>query len=233
MEFKADSVLGKKEDLLSTFYLDDIEDTAMTYYLVDVENTANHWMESMRPEENKKVFLFYTEPNRHISYADLDKILKGNINLSMLLCKKGANALDFQLATYLGMLIATAKEKDRFVILSNDRGYDVICHFWSEKGFHVERRSFICEKTNSTASSNELKPKSISDQCIELIQNHLPKDEKEYAKCIFSILDKQKRSNLQIIYQSIIKKFGQKQGLSIYKHVKPLIKKIQDMLTET
>lgn len=48
------------------------------------------------------------------------------------------NALDFQLATYLGSYIKKDDEK-RIFIISGDLGFDAICDFWKSRNVIIKR----------------------------------------------------------------------------------------------
>lgn len=114
---------------------------SMTFFLVDVENVGSYWIDYLLLGNFSplKVLLFFSEPGPRLSYFDLCRIEKGRFDFSCFLCEKGENALDFQLSTYLGFLLASARSGERFIILSNDHGYDVACRFWRKQGYFVDR----------------------------------------------------------------------------------------------
>ena len=49
-----------------------------------------------------------------------------------------ANALDFQLSTYLGACVQKHPEK-KYYIISKDSGYDYVCDFWKNTNVYVKR----------------------------------------------------------------------------------------------
>lgn len=57
---------------------------------------------------------------------------------------KTANALDFQLCSYLGYLIRGGS-KSSYCILTNDKGFDAAVSFWAEKGIKIYRHSLAAE----------------------------------------------------------------------------------------
>jgi NTP pyrophosphatase (non-canonical NTP hydrolase) len=54
----------------------------------------------------------------------------------------GKNALDFQLSYYMGYISARQPE-GRFVVVSNDKGYDAMLEHARELGFDAQRRGFV------------------------------------------------------------------------------------------
>lgn len=48
------------------------------------------------------------------------------------------NALDFQLSSYLGACIHKNPDH-KYYIVSRDKGFDCVCHFWRDKSVLVKR----------------------------------------------------------------------------------------------
>lgn len=213
-------------------------------YLVDVENVANNWVDFVSGGEQAKVFLFFSVPSPNLTYGDLATILGKCPNIRCFQCASGSNALDFQLVSYLGYLLAAATVCDQFVILSNDKGYDSVCNFWGQRGFRVERiGTKPAEKAVSPAPKKPPEPQQtdpvkppepadIRQQCIDIVRNCLPQNEKECSADIFAVLEKNKTANLQVVYQTFVKTYGQKRGLDLYKKVKSVVRKIQALLNQ-
>ena len=135
----------------------------MTYYLLDTENLKYNWMPLIEPKERDKIIFFYTQKCGAIPKNKVESItkkLKGNCNslktkiqtfdeLSSVVhnnkvffdtvkCITGKNALDFQLVSYLGMLIYENSNAN-FVIISNDNGYKPVISMWSNKGVKIKQ----------------------------------------------------------------------------------------------
>ena len=55
-------------------------------------------------------------------------------------CFEGSNALDFQLVTQLGYLLCENQE-NRYVIVSNDTGFDAAVRYWKQRNMPVQRLS--------------------------------------------------------------------------------------------
>lgn len=110
-----------------------------TIYFVDSENVNEKWIEALTDiKKSDEIIVFYTEKSTHASYENISKIADGDVNLNWVKCFTGTNALDFQLSTELGYRIAKG-ERNTFVIISNDKGYDAIVNYWVVKGIKVSR----------------------------------------------------------------------------------------------
>lgn len=111
-------------------------------YLVDSENVGILWKSIVDKSEIQKLFIFYTINTPYISYEDLKFLLDSGSYFRLIGCFTGQNALDFQLSSFLGYLLSKEEsENDDFVIVSNDKGYDPLCKFWSCRGYSVQRLS--------------------------------------------------------------------------------------------
>ena len=111
----------------------------MINYLIDSENMGTKWISYLEEniEELDKAFLFYTDASKSISCKELSILFSFIHQLETIHCQNGtANALDFQLVSYLGYLIRM-DTKSTYCILSKDKGYDAVVHFWKEKGIQI------------------------------------------------------------------------------------------------
>lgn len=110
----------------------------MAKYLVDYENVkCDGLMGIDQLSENDQVIVFYSINADRITF-DLHNLINAskadikfyNINVG------SKNALDFQLATALGYLIAK-DTNDKFVIVTKDKDYSVVVSFWSQMNVDV------------------------------------------------------------------------------------------------
>ena len=117
-----------------------------TVYLIDSENVGNTWLGLIsRLRENDELHVFYTDKSPTLTYETVVRLLEhdyiGMVN--WIKCFTGENALDFQLVTELGSMIAekriTGLFDPYFIILSRDRGYDPVVSYWTKKGVMVKR----------------------------------------------------------------------------------------------
>ena len=211
-----------------------------TCYLIDVENVGNTWIEDITQKKNVKVCLFFTAHCPSISYVNLAAIMGACSEVECFQCDAGANAVDFQMVSYLGFLLGSGTECGRFVIVSNDKGFDCVCNFWNKKGCRVERHGLKSQggstssaqqkSQNQTTQAAEDEKKAIRKNCLNIIKNSLPQDERSYTGEILTLLEKNKDASLQMIYQTFIKTYGQKKGLLRYQRVKPVIGQVYQMM---
>ncbi|MBO7363809.1 MAG: hypothetical protein J6U26_00560 [Lachnospiraceae bacterium] len=103
-------------------------------YLIDYENVAEdglHGFAQLTPADD--VYLFYTIKNERIRFEFVEALLSGAElpKLHFMKVLAGKQALDIQLATFLGSLITEERNREKsFVVVSKDKGYDCIINFW-------------------------------------------------------------------------------------------------------
>ena len=111
-----------------------------TTYLIDSENVCDAWIQLL-PELKKKdrIIVFYTDYTANLA-AECVSMLADYKGYEILWekCFTGNNALDFQLISRLGYYLCK-RPRDKFVIMSNDTGYDPAIQYWVGAGFQVER----------------------------------------------------------------------------------------------
>lgn len=117
-----------------------------TVYLIDSENVGNTWLGLIsRLREDDELHVFYTDKSPTLTYETVVRLLEhdyiGVVN--WIKCFTGENALDFQLVTELGSMIAekgiNGIYDPYFIILSRDRGYDPVVSYWTKKGVMIKR----------------------------------------------------------------------------------------------
>lgn len=108
------------------------------YYLIDTENVGDRWMEYIpRPEDESILVVFYTKNHSRLLEECYLK-QRYNSKVRWVECVEGDNALDQQLTGVLAYLIAS-RPGAKYIILSNDKGFNKIADFWSKREVHVER----------------------------------------------------------------------------------------------
>ena len=110
----------------------------MAFYLVDYENVNTEGLQGVEQlTAADEVIIFYSEHADRLTF-DLHRRLnesKAQIHYFKVgACKK--NALDFQLVSYLGYLIAQNSGQS-FYIISHDTGFQSVVRFWSEQQITV------------------------------------------------------------------------------------------------
>ncbi len=104
----------------------------MNTYMVDFENVKSAGLTGIEKLGNgDKVIIFYSENSDTISFEMHSLIMKSTADIQYCKVKVGGkNALDFQLATALGYIVAKGENEYIFVI-SNDKGFDKLHDFWN------------------------------------------------------------------------------------------------------
>lgn len=107
----------------------------MAVYLIDFENVTSAGISGIqRLTKEDKVYIFYTVNASNMSFAAHMNLLSSPAEVIYYnVTSGGKNALDFQLASFLGFLISKGDDKD-FYIISNDKGYDHVKNFWERSG---------------------------------------------------------------------------------------------------
>ena len=121
----------------------------MKHYLIDSENVGDFWIPLLDiPADRAKLIVFYTKNSPHMSYDSLIRLKESDRTVTFIKCYEGTNALDFQLCSELGFLIAQ-NPGDEFIIVTNDTGYDAAVKYWRRKEYSVKR---IAGKDSRTGS---------------------------------------------------------------------------------
>ena len=108
------------------------------YFLVDFENVADAGLNGffdLTAEDT--VDIFYTQKNNRISMDFFTVFLERGSAAALCLRKvaAGNQALDLQLASFLGSLIAASDEECEYCIISKDKGFACLPAFWeNQKG---------------------------------------------------------------------------------------------------
>jgi hypothetical protein len=110
----------------------------MATYMIDYENVKTGGLNGIsRLTAEDKVIIFYSENANRLTF-DLHRRLMecpAQIEYREVLVG-GHNALDFQLVTYLGYLIAK-DPMGQYLIISYDRGFEYVVNFWRKDGLCI------------------------------------------------------------------------------------------------
>lgn len=175
---------------------------------IDLENVHNGGFNGIEQlDEEDKLLIFYSENSSNISIATHRKIEESKAGKEYFSVKAGGNnALDFQLVTYLGYLLASDKKSDYYII-SNDTGFDYVIDFWKRRNIKISR----CMDLSRTPQEN-----------IEAeIKRLFPEYKSDVGK-IVGIINKYKTKSG--INTALVKEFGSEKTGVIYKGIKPYIK---------
>ncbi len=137
----------------------------MATYLIDYENVSKDGLNGItRLTADDTVVIFYSDRADRMTFG-LHRRL--NETKAAVEYKKvevgGHNALDFQLATYLGYLIAK-NSSESYCIVSNDKGFEFLAGYWRKPMYDVTLTKAISEspqaeeRRNSRRNSRKRKP---------------------------------------------------------------------------
>lgn len=116
----------------------------MAFYLIDYENVNTEGMKGIDVlTSGDEVIVFYSEHADRLTFDLHQKINSSEAKVcytKVTACKK--NALDFQLVSYLGYLVAL-HPNDNFYIVSRDNGFQNVVKFWAEKQVLIAQLSEI------------------------------------------------------------------------------------------
>ncbi len=184
----------------------------MRIFLVDYENVNSAGLQGINMlSRNDKLVIFYSDKSNTISFKVVEQIMENNIKFTKIhLDEQGMNALDFQLTTYLGVIIERHKKSKNFkvIIVSKDNGYKsaiALCKkLFDIDVLQVPKISvFFNTETNTTADETALAeiPHYTTDNfdCNDIVFNILWQEIKDT-----SIIP----SNYMRQCASVFRKFG-------------------------
>lgn len=215
----------------------------MSTYLIDTENVATAWLPIAKTAQRQdRIVLFYTDAVHHqnLTIPELAELSKTVCRIDAIYCFCGSNALDFQLVSELGRLIAK-KPGEHYFILSRDTGYDSVTAYWNQQNIHVKR--IEPEKPADSKQPDE-KPKNPTQEKSKPIMAGKPKCQSIYNQKARSVGIPADETNTVAnilangmlrpiqgrslwIQNQLIKKFGSKQGRHVFNTIKPVIHDIQ------
>lgn len=202
-----------------------------THYLIDFENVNDAGLACKNQlGRHDHIHIFSTKNAPKISIEILENF--NNIDFNSHIIPAGKQSLDMHLIAYLGYLIGTnSSKKCKYVIISKDNDYDNVISFF--KGFTsstIKRQLQITATPPKTAITPKTSPTSCGKsssrktQLNNEIQQKLSKASlgNEIVSYVASLVCKhyKEKTAKQTIYRAIIAKYGQKQGLNIYNHIK-------------
>lgn len=132
----------------------------MKYYLLDYENVNASGLDGISDlSEDCKIVLFYTRNSNKIDLGIFNVLRNMKAEISIIEVHHGKQALDIQLASYLGYLIGTEPEDTEYYIISKDKGYRNVQSFWPE------RRIVLCRNLSPDSEIiDEPSPKKSSSK---------------------------------------------------------------------
>lgn len=147
----------------------------MRSYLVDFENVKSKGLVGIdKLTEDDHVIIFYSENSDTISFEMHCCVMRAKASVEYMKVRVGGkNALDFQLSTLLGYMVAKEKNSHIFII-SNDKGFDRLHDFWANT--FDDAPDCMVFRTQNIMSAINFAKKNVSAQ---LMQNMYDEDDSE------------------------------------------------------
>ena len=200
----------------------------MSVYLIDYENVKNVTGFGGLGTQDTVVF-FYSQNANTISF-DLHLELLGCPAKAEYFCirRGGKNALDFQLSTYVGYLVAKCAGEE-IIIISKDKGYENLIAFWRERGCElIELRDNILtakDKDCADPAPQKVAPQTVKEPLLEVLSGKAEELGLSEEKCrrIVTIVEGYKTK--QAINNNLMKLFRDSDKVGkITKAIKPYLK---------
>lgn len=112
----------------------------MNYYLVDYENVKSHGLDGITSLDSEDVLvIFYSENADSLTFGLHRRLNESRAKISYQKVDVGTkNALDFQLATYLGYLVRDNEGKESsYYIVTKDQGFSSLVNYWKKRKINV------------------------------------------------------------------------------------------------
>ena len=202
----------------------------MTYYLIDYENVKNICgIETL--SEDDAVCFFYSQNANSLTFELHRAVMQTAARVEYFLIENGGkNALDFQLSSYVGYLLAQ-DATSAVVIVSNDKGFSNVASFWQMRGedrIALQRNIIVPEKTSVTQERQDDTPsdeKTEDDSVAQMLEGDAHKLglEPEEIEKIAQIVKQYKTT--QAINNNLMKLLRDSNKVGrITKLIKPLLK---------
>ena len=187
----------------------------MSYYLVDFENVKKDGLDGIHKlGKEDKVCIFYSKNADSITFDQHRRLIESKADIELCKVDVGSkNALDFQLATQLGYLIAN-QAANMYYIVSKDKGFEILSGYWKSRGVSVTLIADITGRSHDH-ETQELREK---------LQAVIKEDEEVTVEEILKIVQQYKTK--QGIMNALMKKYpsaDNKKSSKIYKTIKPLL----------
>ncbi|USZ15013.1 PIN domain-containing protein [Moraxella sp. FZFQ2102] len=191
----------------------------MKYLLIDFENIQPKNLDQL-PYDQVQVWLFVGAKQQNLPTTLTNSLLKFKYKPQIIhLQKSGKNVLDFYLSYYSGQIIAKDPQAD-LIILSNDKGYDVLFeHIEEQRQAHSIRRTndiHLVQAMTKSSSKNHAEDQQVQlslqifadfdDKSVRKLldllnknNNHRPKKLKSLHNAIINILQCDKETAKKII----------------------------------
>lgn len=197
----------------------------MAFYLVDYENVTTDGLQGIDWRTSAdEIIIFYSEHADRLSFDLHQRINESKAQITYIkvaACKK--NALDFQLVTYLGYLIAR-HPNDSFYIISKDNGFQNVVNFWADRNVTVTQLGALDELPQvSKEPKQPKKEKAQSSPKKDKLQSQVEKifADSETSALVVDCLRRSKSK--QELHNNLAAAFRTDDVGAYYKQVKQLL----------
>ena len=130
------------------------------YFLVDFENVSDDGLNGFKElGPNDTVLVMYTDKACKIRVEFVEELNEKRTEAAFRFMKvaSGNQALDMQLATFLGSMIPKEGSGTEYIIVSKDKGYNHIIQFWNgmEPGIRIRLRKSIRDAIHESTEEIE------------------------------------------------------------------------------
>lgn len=213
------------------------------YFLVDFENVRSGGLRGADYlEDSDYLTIFFSNAAHSCENRYLEEIERSGCHFDTCKLKNtGKNGLDFYIATRVGEFYGTG-HKDRVAIISKDQGYKAVRDYWDVR-LSANNKIIISpsvERSLIASNDNSDRVKRLKNQLSEIdidvfqakheermrLQEILRQifGETDYASKMSEIQDMLETAKVpKIIYLNSLHRFGKKQGLEIYRRIKPVL----------
>lgn len=187
----------------------------MSYYLVDFENVKKDGLDGIHKlGKEDKVCIFYSKNADSITFDQHRRLIESKADIELCKVDVGSkNALDFQLATQLGYLIAN-QAADAYYIVSKDKGFEILSGYWKNRGVSVTLTADI------TGRSHDHETQELKEKLSEKLQEILKEENDVSVDEVLKIVQQYKTK--QGIMNALMKKYpsaDNKKSSKIYKKI--------------
>lgn len=152
----------------------------MAVYMIDYENVKTGGLNGIsRLTDADRVIIFYSENANRLTFDLHQRLMASTAKIEYReVTVGGHNALDFQLVTYLGFLIAQ-DPNGQYLIISNDRGFEYVVNFWRRDGLSIGLLPYL--KDPNYALQKALRPdgKSVAAAAIASAEENIAEEPAE------------------------------------------------------
>lgn len=200
----------------------------MKYWLVDTENVAKSWQPFAERAESGDVFiLFYSKNVGPVSMSLFGPACLKGVRFEFIECRVGSNAMDFQIATELGKLVALHPDAE-FIIISKDTGFNVVVEYWRRRKLNVRREGLPVPSVVPLPTLVQ-KPATPEQEIREKYKEMLRKAGMEdgdlciVAAILMAAMSEPQNKRKANVFNRFQARYGAKEGLVRYTAIKALV----------